>query len=52
MLQGQPLVIIDLAVPDSELLQRMQERRVCSRCAAIAEPGSGSKEHASAAAAG
>ena len=32
-------MIIDLAVPDSELLRRMQERRVCRKCAAIAEPG-------------
>jgi len=39
MLQGEPLVIIDLAVPDAELLQRMQTRRVCSKCASIAEPG-------------
>ena len=36
----QPLVIIDLAVPDSELLRRMAGRRVCRKCAAIAEPGS------------
>jgi adenylate kinase len=41
MLQGEPLVIIDLAVPDTELLKRMQTRRVCAKCAAIAEPGSG-----------
>ena len=41
MLQGEPLVVIDLAVPDAELLKRMQTRRVCSKCAAIAEPGSG-----------
>ena len=41
MLQGQPLVIIDLAVPDAELLHRMQGRRVCSKCASIAEPGLG-----------
>ena len=40
MLHGAPLVIVDLDVPDEELLRRMQERRVCSRCAAIAEPGS------------
>lgn len=40
MLQGEPLVVIDLAVPDAELLKRMQTRRVCSKCAAIAEPGS------------
>lgn len=40
MLQSEPLVIIDLAVPDAELLKRMQTRRVCGKCAAIAEPGS------------
>jgi adenylate kinase len=34
------LVIIDLVVPDHELLRRMESRRVCSRCASIAEPGS------------
>jgi adenylate kinase len=39
MLLGEPLVIIDLAVPDTELLKRMQTRRVCGACAAIAEPG-------------
>lgn len=39
MLHSEPLVI-DLAVPDGELLKRMQTRRVCSQCAAIAEPGS------------
>ena len=44
MLQGQPLVIIDLAVPDSELIHRMEGRRVCSKCAANAEPGSVSGE--------
>jgi adenylate kinase len=41
MLQGEPLVIIDLAVPDAELLKRMQTRRVCGTCAAISEPGTG-----------
>jgi adenylate kinase len=40
MLQGEPLIVIDLAAPDAELLKRMQTRRVCSKCAAIAEPGS------------
>lgn len=40
MLQSEPLIIIDLAVPDTELLTRMQTRRVCGTCAAIAEPGS------------
>jgi adenylate kinase len=38
MLQGQPLVIVDLAVPNSELIHRMEGRRVCSKCAANAEP--------------
>jgi adenylate kinase len=38
MLHGQPLVIIDLAVPDSELIHRMEGRRVCSKCAVNAEP--------------
>jgi adenylate kinase len=40
MLHSEPLAVIDLAVPDEELLKRMQTRRVCSGCAAIAEPGS------------
>jgi adenylate kinase len=40
MLNGQPLVVIDLAVPDEELIHRMEERRVCSKCARNAEPGS------------
>ena len=41
MLQTEPAVVIDLAVPDVELLKRMETRRVCGTCAAIAEPGSG-----------
>lgn len=41
MLQGEPLVVIDLAVPDADLLKRMETRRVCGKCAAIAEPGTG-----------
>ena len=40
MVHGEPLVIVDLAVPDAELLRRMEERRVCRQCGAIAEPGS------------
>lgn len=40
VLQSGQLVIIDLAVPDAELLKRMETRRVCGRCAAIADPGS------------
>ncbi len=41
MLKGEPLVVIDLAAPDQELLKRMETRRVCGTCAAIAEPGTG-----------
>jgi adenylate kinase len=43
MVHGEPLVIIELSVPDKELLRRMSERRVCSKCAGIAEPGSDRK---------
>jgi adenylate kinase len=43
MLAEEPLVIVDLAVPDVELLTRMQTRRVCGSCSTIAEPGT-SKE--------
>jgi len=39
MTEGQPLVIIDLAVPDGELIHRMEERRVCTKCGLNAEPG-------------
>jgi adenylate kinase len=39
MLQEEPLVIIDLAVPAGELIHRMQDRRVCSKCGTNAEPG-------------
>ncbi len=39
MVEGQPLIVVDLAVPDEELLRRMQTRRVCIRCSSIAEPG-------------
>ena len=38
MLDGHPLVIVDLAVPDRELIHRMEGRRVCSKCAVNAEP--------------
>jgi adenylate kinase len=44
MPQGQPLVIVDLAVPHVELLHRMEGRRVCSKCGAIADPGSASRD--------
>ena len=38
LLHGQPLFVIDLAAPDSELLHRMEGRRVCSSCATNADP--------------
>jgi adenylate kinase len=44
MVKGQTLLVFDLAVPDTELLQRMQGRRVCSKCAWIADPGSRDKD--------
>jgi adenylate kinase len=44
LLKGQPLVIVDLAVPDSELIRRMEGRRVCSKCAANAEPDAQSSD--------
>jgi adenylate kinase len=44
MMQAQPLVIIDLSVPDGELIHRMQGRRVCSKCAANAEPDAPSSD--------
>jgi len=36
---GDPLVVVELAVPDEEVLRRLQSRRVCSQCGANAEPG-------------
>ena len=30
-----PLIIIELAVPDEELVQRLSSRRVCGRCGAV-----------------
>jgi adenylate kinase len=44
MLQKQPLVIIDLAAPDAELLHRMEGRRVCGQCAANADPDAATKD--------
>ncbi len=44
MLGGRPLVVIDLAVPDAELIHRMEDRRVCSRCARNADPGGPAQE--------
>jgi adenylate kinase len=38
MLNGQPLIIINLAAPDAELIHRMEDRRVCVVCGKNAEP--------------
>ena len=38
-----PLVIVDIAVPDEELMRRMLSRLVCKNCGATAEPGSNAK---------
>jgi adenylate kinase len=32
-----PLVVVDIAVPDAELVRRLSARRVCERCGAIAD---------------
>jgi adenylate kinase len=34
-----PLVVIEIAVPDDELIRRMASRRICSTCGANGEPG-------------
>ena len=34
-----PLVVIDVAVPESELVRRLTTRLVCSKCGANADPG-------------
>jgi adenylate kinase len=33
-----PLVVVDIEVPDEELVRRLAIRRICSRCGANAEP--------------
>jgi adenylate kinase len=34
-----PLVVIDVVVPDQELVRRLDGRRICGRCGTNAEPG-------------
>jgi adenylate kinase len=34
-----PLIVVDLAVPDQELVKRLAGRRICSDCGANEEPG-------------
>ena len=33
-----PLIVVDIVVPEQELIQRLVERRICSKCGANAEP--------------
>jgi adenylate kinase len=34
-----PLIIVDIAVQDEELVRRLAERRICAKCGTNAEPG-------------
>lgn len=34
-----PLIVVDIAVPDAELVRRLAERRVCAKCGTNAGPG-------------
>jgi adenylate kinase len=34
-----PLIVVDLVVPEQELVRRLAERRICSSCGANAAPG-------------
>ena len=34
-----PLVVIDVLVPEQELVRRLGGRRICSKCGSTAEPG-------------
>ena len=34
-----PLVVVDMVVPEQELVRRLAERRICSKCGTNAEPG-------------
>jgi adenylate kinase len=36
-----PLIIVDVAVPDAELVRRLAERRICSACGTNAGPQDG-----------
>jgi adenylate kinase len=37
-----PLVVVDIVVPEQELVRRLAERRICSKCGTNAEPGEAS----------
>jgi adenylate kinase len=38
-----PLVVVDITVPDDELMRRMLSRLVCRNCGTTADPGSGAQ---------
>lgn len=35
---GGPLIVVDVVVPEAELVKRLSTRRICSRCGANADP--------------
>lgn len=39
-----PLVVIDIMVPEAELVRRLAERRICSTCGANASPADGASQ--------
>ena len=45
-----PLIIVDVVVPEQELVRRLATRRICSKCGANADP-SATRRHARSAAA-
>ena len=47
-----PLIVVDVAVPEPELVQRLAGRRICSKCGTNADRDSTATRAASAAAAG
>jgi adenylate kinase len=38
-----PLVVVDIAVPDAELVERLSSRRVCGACGAVADAAQAAK---------
>jgi adenylate kinase len=36
-----PLIVVDVAVPEQELVRRLADRRICSRCGSNADPAGG-----------
>ena len=44
-----PLVVIDVVVPEQELVRRLGGRRICATCGTNAEPGDGARARSAAA---